>query len=50
MKKYLAEQTKILKQLCVWGKLPKEEKVRFRHCTNEIQADNMMTKFRRQYL
>lgn len=50
MKEYIKEQTKILKQMCVWGQIPKEEKQRFKNCANEIQADNMMTTFRHKYL
>lgn len=50
MTEYIKQQKKILKQMCVWGRIPKEEKQRFKTCTNEIQADNMMTTFRRKYL
>ena len=50
MQKYIKEQKTILKQLCVWGKIPQEDKMRFKSCINEIQVDNMMAKFRRNYL
>lgn len=50
MKKYIKQQTKILKQMHIWGAIPKEEKQRFKNAQNEIQADNMMAMFRRQYL
>ena len=50
MKEYIKEQKQKLKQMCVWGQIPKEEKQRFKSCENEIQVDNMMTMFRHKYL
>ena len=50
MKEYIKQQKQILKQMCVWSQIPKEEKQRFQNCENEIQADNMMATFRHKYL
>ena len=50
MKEYIKQQTKILKEMHIWGSIPKEEKQRFKSSSNEIQADNMMATFRHKYL
>lgn len=50
MKKYIAQQKRILKQMNIWSVIPKEEKQRFKNAQNEIQADNMMHTFRNKYL
>lgn len=50
MKKYIKNQKKILKQMHIWGRIPRSEKEHFKHSANEIQADNMMKTFRNKYL
>ena len=46
----LNEKIEILKHLEVWSKMTKEEKAKFRNCTDECYADRLMRSFRSKYL
>lgn len=50
MEEYIKESIQILKQLCIWGKIPRYEKQQLKNCTNEIQVDNWLTTFRQRYM
>lgn len=46
---YINYRIKILKQLCIWGKLTSSEKYALHEATTENEVDRLANNYRRKY-